>query len=69
MTLQAPTRFLTVLAVASVLGWLFICAGVRRFAYSIGSLLAALLSLALEIREAEPAEVAEPAVVDGDILA
>jgi transglutaminase-like putative cysteine protease len=40
-------RLVPALAVASVLGWLFICAGVRRFAYSIGSLLAALLSLAL----------------------
>ncbi|TMC62334.1 MAG: hypothetical protein E6J16_11605, partial [Chloroflexota bacterium] len=40
-------RLVPALALSSVLGWLFICAGLRRFAYTIASLVAALLSLAL----------------------
>lgn len=40
-------RLVPALALTSALGWLFACAGVRRFAYAVASLLAALLSLAL----------------------
>jgi transglutaminase-like putative cysteine protease len=40
-------RLVPALALTSALGWLFICAGLRRFAYTIASLLAALVSLAL----------------------
>jgi hypothetical protein len=40
-------RLVPALALTSVLGWLFICAGLRRFAYTIASVLAALVSLAL----------------------
>jgi transglutaminase-like putative cysteine protease len=39
-------RLVPALALTSGLGWLFVCAGVRRLAYGIGSLLAALVSLA-----------------------
>ncbi|HXL16568.1 MAG TPA: hypothetical protein VN961_03500, partial [Streptosporangiaceae bacterium] len=38
-------RLVPALALTSVLGWLFVCAGLRRFAYGIASLAAALLSL------------------------
>lgn len=40
-------RLVPALALTSVLGWLFVCAGLRRFAYAIASLVAALVSLAL----------------------
>jgi hypothetical protein len=40
-------RLVPALALTSVLGWLFTCAGLRRFAYGIASLLAAVVSLAL----------------------
>jgi transglutaminase-like putative cysteine protease len=40
-------RLVPALALTSVLGWLFVCAGLRRFAYVIASLVAALVSLAL----------------------
>jgi transglutaminase-like putative cysteine protease len=40
-------RLVPALALTGVLGWLVICAGVRRYAYGIASVLAALLSLAL----------------------
>ncbi|MEA2635533.1 MAG: hypothetical protein QOH92_2300 [Chloroflexota bacterium] len=40
-------RLVPALALTSVLGWLFVCAGLRRFAYGIASLGAALVSLAL----------------------
>jgi Transglutaminase-like superfamily/TgpA N-terminal domain/Domain of unknown function (DUF4129) len=40
-------RLVPAMALTSVLGWLFVCAGLRRFAYGIASLLAALVSLAL----------------------
>src|SRR6202158_3930029 len=40
-------RLVPALALTSVLGWLFACAGFRRFAYGIASLVAALVSLAL----------------------
>ncbi|HXN01726.1 MAG TPA: transglutaminase domain-containing protein [Candidatus Dormibacteraeota bacterium] len=40
-------RLVPALALTSVLGWLFACAGFRRFAYGIASLAAALVSLAL----------------------
>jgi hypothetical protein len=39
-------RLVPALALTSALGWLFICAGLRRFAYTIASLLSALVSLA-----------------------
>ena len=40
-------RLVPALALTSVVGWLFACAGLRRFAYGIVSLAAALVSLAL----------------------
>src|SRR4030088_1832175 len=40
-------RLVPALALTSVLGWIFICAGLRRFAYSLASLVAALVLLAL----------------------
>jgi hypothetical protein len=40
-------RLVPALALTSVLGWFFACAGLRRFAYGIASLAAALVSLAL----------------------
>jgi len=40
-------RLVPALALTSVLGWLFVCAGLRRLAYSIASLAASLVSLAL----------------------
>ena len=40
-------RLVPALALATVLGWFFTCAGLRRFAYGIASLVAALVSLAL----------------------
>ena len=40
-------RLVPALALTSVLGWLFACAGFRRIAYGIASLVAALMSLAL----------------------
>jgi len=40
-------RLVPALALTSVLGWVFVCAGLRRFAYGIASLAAALLSLGL----------------------
>jgi hypothetical protein len=39
-------RLVPALALTGVLGWIFVCAGFRRFAYSVASLAAALLSLA-----------------------
>src|ERR1700682_1355382 len=39
-------RLVPALALTSVLGWIFACAGLRRFAYGITSLGASLLSLA-----------------------
>ena len=40
-------RLVPALALTGVLGWFFICAGLRRFAYAIASVVAALVSLAL----------------------
>jgi transglutaminase-like putative cysteine protease len=40
-------RLVPALALTGVLGWFFVCAGLRRFAYAIASLVAALVSLAL----------------------
>jgi hypothetical protein len=39
-------RLVPALALTSVLGWLFTCAGLRRFAYGIASLLASVLAIA-----------------------
>ena len=40
-------RLVPALALTSVLGWIFVSAGLRRFAYSIASLAAVSVSLAL----------------------
>src|SRR5258708_3219487 len=39
-------RLVPALALSSVLGWIFVCAGLRRLAYGVGSLVTALVSLA-----------------------
>ena len=40
-------RLVPALALTGVLGWFFVCAGLRRFTYAIASVVAALVSLAL----------------------